>query len=183
MPLKRNILVVANQTVGSEELRRELRDLREQGPTAVTLLLPARLTDLAEQRLLHAVAELREDGLEVEGKVANPDPFLAVHEAWHPSLYDEILISTLPTTSSRWLKADLPSRIERHTGALVSVVSGRPRVDTGVEEESASVRPIVTASLSPDRDVITVELSSEPKFTEADVEAVLAALAERGRAA
>jgi hypothetical protein len=183
MPLKRNILVVANQTVGSEELRRELRDRCAQGPTTVTVLLPHRRTELAEQRLRRAVAELREDGLEVDGKVANPDPFLAVHEAWHPAKYDEILISTLPTASSRWLKADLPSRIERHTGALVAVVSGRPRAADAIEEVTAAVRPTVTASLSQDRNVITLALTTEPRFTEADVEAVLAALADRGRAA
>ncbi len=183
MPLKRNILVVANQTVGSVELRRELRERHARGPTAVMLLLPQRRTEVSEQRLLHAIAELREDGLEVEGKLANPDPFLAVHEAWHPSMYDEILISTLPTASSRWLRADLPSRIERHTGALVSVVSGRPRAAGAITEAAAPGSPMVTASLSHDGDVITLALLSEPKFTEADVEAVLAALADRGRAA
>ncbi len=183
MPLKRNILVVANQTVGSEELRRELRDRSAQGPAAVTLLLPHRKTDLAEQRLRRAVAELHEDGLEVEGKIANPDPFLAVHEAWHPAMYDEIVISTLPTASSRWLKADLPNRIERHTGALVTVVSGRPRVADAVADPHASTGAAITASLSQAGDVITLALSSESRFTEADLQAVLAALADRGRAA
>ncbi|MGO9752041.1 MAG: hypothetical protein ACLP8S_09155 [Solirubrobacteraceae bacterium] len=183
MSWKRKILVVANQTVGSEELRRELRDRSEQGPTAVTLLLPHRPTALAADRLRLALAELRDDGLEVDGRLANPDPFLAVDEAWDPSLYDEILVSTLPTARSRWLKADLPQRIERHTGALVSIVSGRARAATDAALFSGLERSSVTASLSETGDVITLQRTSDPKFTAADVEAVLAALSERGKAA
>jgi hypothetical protein len=131
MAWKRNVLVVANQTIGSAELRGELRVRCQQRPTAITLLLPDRRTAEAEERLLRALAGLRDDGVEVEGRLANPDPFLAVHEAWDPAAYDEILISTLPTARSRWLEAGLPRRIERHTGALVSVVSSRQRTPIG----------------------------------------------------
>jgi hypothetical protein len=131
MEWKRNVLVVANRTIGSTELRDELRVRCQQRPTTITLLLPDRHTAEAEERLQRALAELREDGVEVEGRLANPDPFLAVHEAWDPAVYDEILISTLPTARSRWLEAGLPRRIERHTGALVSVVSGRQRTAAG----------------------------------------------------
>jgi hypothetical protein len=144
MSWTRNVLVVANQTVGSGELRGELRDRCQQRPTAVTLLLPHRRTGEAEERLRRALAELREDGLNVEGRLANPDPFLAVHEAWDPALYDEILISTLPSGGSRWLSVDLPRRIERHTGALVSIVSGRQRTAAGIWEASAADRAMVT---------------------------------------
>jgi len=70
---------------------------------------------------------LRADGLEVQGRLANPDPFLAVDEASDRTCYDEILISTLPTSTSRWLSIGLPLRIERDTGSLVTVVSGRPQ--------------------------------------------------------
>jgi len=144
MSWTRNLLVVANQTVGSEELRGELRDRCQRRTTAVTLLLPHRRTAEAEERLRRALAELREDGLDVEGRLANPDPFLAVHETWDPALYDEILISTLGSARSRWLSADLPRRIERHTGALVSIVSGRQRTAAGIGEASASDGATVT---------------------------------------
>lgn len=183
MSWKRKVLVVANQTVGSAELRRELRERSEQGPTAVTVLLPHRPTALAADRLRLAIAELREDGLEVDGRLANPDPFLAVDEAWDPAMYDEILVSTLPTSRSRWLKADLPQRIERHTGALVSVVSGRARPASDTPLSPVFERASVTASLSQTGDVITLQRTSDPKFTAADVEAVLAALSQRQEAA
>ncbi len=180
MPWKRKILVVANQTVGSEKLRQELRDRSRQGPTAVMLLLPHRPTSVAEDRLRVALAELHEDGLEVQGRLANPDPFLAVDEAWGPALYDEILVSTLPSSKSRWLKADLPNRIARHTGAIVSVVSGNPYADA--VDPSPSEPIDVTASLSQAGDVITLKRASDP-FTAADVEAILAALSQRKQAA
>lgn len=190
MSWKRKILVVANQTVGSEELQRELCDRSMKGPTAVTLLLPHRRTDVAQQRLRMALEELREDGLEIDGRLANPDPFLAVDEAWDPALYDEILVSTLPSARSRWLRTDLPHRIERHTGALVSVVSGRPRTAAGevtvadpALDGAGPPEATVTASLSRSGDVITLARTSDPMFTSADVEAVLAALSERARAA
>ena len=143
MGWKRNVLVVANQTIDSEELRDELRVRCGQMPTTITLLLPHRPTAEAEERLRRALTELREDGVEVEGRLANPDPFLAVHEAWDPALYDEILISTLPTARSRWLEAALPRRIERHTGALVSIVSGRPRITADPASVSAPQRATV----------------------------------------
>jgi hypothetical protein len=131
MPWKRNVLVLANRTIGSVELRDELLARGRQTPTAITLLLSDRHTSEAEERLRGALAELRGGGVEVEGRLANPDPFLAVHEAWDPAVYDEILISTLPTGRSRWLEAGLPRRVERHTGALVSIVSGRVRMTAG----------------------------------------------------
>ncbi len=180
MPWKRKILVVANQTVGSGKLREELRDRSAQGPTAVTLLLPHRPSSIAEDRLRVALAELQEDGLEAEGRLANPDPFLAVDEAWGPALYDEILISTLPSAKSRWLKADLPNRIARHTGAIVSVVSGNPQAEDSAPSRFEPVA--VIASLSQAGDVITLQRASDP-FTAADVEAVLAALSQRRQAA
>jgi hypothetical protein len=137
MAWKRNVLVVANRTIGSAELRNELRARCEQGPTSITLLLTDRHTGEAEDRLRRALTELREEGVEVEGRLANPDPFLAVHEAWDPAIYDEVLISTLPAATSRWLEAGLPRRIERHTGALVSVVSGPQRIAAVTASRSA----------------------------------------------
>lgn len=143
MAWKRNVLVLANRTIGSAELRHELRIRSQAGPTAITLLLSDRRTSEAEERLRRTLVELREDGIQVEGRLANPDPFLAVHEAWDPAAYDEILISTLPTARSRWLEAGLPRRIERHTGALVSIVSGRPRTTAVAASGSAPERAAV----------------------------------------
>jgi hypothetical protein len=75
-----------------------------------------------EQRLDRAVQGLREVGVPVEGVVGDPDPMLAVQDAWDPRRYDEVIVATLPTGVSRWMAADLPHRVERFTGARVTHV-------------------------------------------------------------
>ncbi|HEV3228017.1 MAG TPA: hypothetical protein VGY97_00985 [Solirubrobacteraceae bacterium] len=123
MAWKRSVLVVANQTATSPQLREALRVRHEQRPTSFILLVPAGRRPEALELVDRVVAELRGDGLDVTGCVGDVDPFYAVHEIWDPGSYDEILISTLPTGSSRWLRSNLPRRVERLTGALVTHVS------------------------------------------------------------
>jgi hypothetical protein len=36
-----------------------------------------------------------------------------VNEAWDPRRYDEIIVSTLPTGASRWLRIDVPRRLQK----------------------------------------------------------------------
>ena len=73
-----------------------------------------------------ALARLREAGLEADGQVGAPDPIVAVTEAWDPKRYDEIIVSTLPMQLSKWLRAGLPERIGKLTGAPVSHVVSQP---------------------------------------------------------
>jgi hypothetical protein len=85
---------------------------------------------------------LRADGLEVEGSIGEADPLFAILSLWDPAEFDEILLSTLPVGASRWLRADLPRRVERLTGALVShVVSGPGRQASRLGETAASGFP------------------------------------------
>ena len=53
------------------------------------------------------------------------DPACAVIEVWDPRRWDEIVVSTLPTGTSRWLQIDLPHRIARAVDAPVSHVESR----------------------------------------------------------
>ena len=53
------------------------------------------------------------------------DPACAVIEVWDPRRWDEILVSTLPTGTSRWLQIDLPHRIARAVDAPVHHVESR----------------------------------------------------------
>jgi hypothetical protein len=70
---------------------------------------------------------MREAGLDnVEGRVGDPDPIVAVMDAWDPMKFDEIIVSTLPTGSSRWLGIDLPHRLEKLTSVPVRHVVSRP---------------------------------------------------------
>jgi hypothetical protein len=126
----KNILVVANLTAASDELCRALADRAAQDPASFTLLVPATGADLAaaQQRVSAAVARLREAGLEAQGSVGNGDPIVAVSEVWDPRRYDEIVVSTLPLHVSKWLRAGLPERIYRLTGAPVThIVAAAPK--------------------------------------------------------
>jgi GABA permease len=73
----------------------------------------------ARRRINAALGRLREGGLEVQARVGDPDPVVALRDAWDPARYDEIIVSTLPSRVSRWLQIDLPRRAERLTGAPV----------------------------------------------------------------
>lgn len=145
-----NILVVANQSLTGDALAQFVKDRMAQGPCAFTLVVPAtaradlsgpytaappyaarapRDTDedyaLARKQLEVGLDELRRIGATVEGDVGDPDPLQAIHDvlAWHT--FDEIVVSTLPGTVSRWLRQDLPHKIERRFHLPVRVVTAR----------------------------------------------------------
>ncbi|MGI9098788.1 MAG: hypothetical protein ACR2H2_09920 [Solirubrobacteraceae bacterium] len=127
------LLVIANRTIDSDEIRNAIVDRAAAGPVQVTLVAPAssgtgppsaRRTATA-QRLEGAVQRLREAGVPVEGIVGDPDPMVAVQDAWDPRRFDEVIVATLPTGVSRWMAADLPHRVERFTGARVThIIAG-----------------------------------------------------------
>jgi hypothetical protein len=124
------LLVIANRTVESTEIRDAIVDRATAGPVQVTLVAPAsggagsaRVSRMeTAQRLERAVQELTEAGVPVEGVVGDNDPMVAVQEAWDPRRFDEVIVATLPTGASRWMAADLPHRVERLTAARVTHV-------------------------------------------------------------
>ena len=129
-----SLLVVANVTAGSDELTACLRERSEQAACRFTLVMPASGAE-ARKRLDDALTRMREAGLEnVEGRVGDPDPVVAVMDMWDPMKFDEIIVSTLPTGTSRWLGLDLPHRLEKLTSVPVRHVVSHPpqqQVPTG----------------------------------------------------
>jgi hypothetical protein len=124
-----SVLVVANVTAGSDELLDALRKRAEEGSCRFTVLVPAHGVG-AQERLEAALEGMRSAGLEhVTGQVGDQDPVVAVMEAWDPMKFDEILVSTLPTGSSRWLEANLPRRLEKLTSVPVRHVISTPKVE------------------------------------------------------
>jgi hypothetical protein len=124
MPFKTKVLVLANQTANSEGLTEALRRRAERGDVTFMLLVPTGRggSREAHDQLGEGLRRFTEAGLEVEGRVCDADPIVAVHEIWDPGEFDEVIISTLARDSSRWLEADLPHRIARLTDAPVEHV-------------------------------------------------------------
>jgi len=134
MTWKRNVLVVANLTAGSDDLIAHLQckaAADSDRSTQFTLLVPATHSaggrEAATRSLADALERFKESGLEAEGMIGDSDACLAVSEIWDPKRYDEIVVCTLPLGSSKWLHAGLPERIGKLTGAPVSHVVSRPR--------------------------------------------------------
>jgi hypothetical protein len=139
------ILVVANRTAESVELLEALRERAGQGDAVFTLLVPATphgvawAADMhsgsseAEGHMQNAVDRMRSAGLDVEtGKVGDPDPIAAVQDEVNFASYDEVVVSTLPGGISKWLKLDLPHRVERVTGLPTThVVAQEAKVPSG----------------------------------------------------
>ncbi len=125
MALKCSILVLANRTALSAGLEAALRAQATKAPTMFTLVLPIGRNAEAQRLAQETAEQLSASGLEVRGLAGDPDPLRAVVEVWNPAEFDEIIVSTLPASASRWLRASLPAQIGRHTGALVHLVEAR----------------------------------------------------------
>jgi nucleotide-binding universal stress UspA family protein len=134
---KARILVVANRTAESEELLDALKARAAKGPATFNLVVPSTPHGVAWAADMHsggeeadahmqtAVDRLRDAGLDVEGQTGDPDAWCAVQDAINlTGPYDEVIVSTLPVKLSKWLKMDLPHRVERGTGLPVTHVIG-----------------------------------------------------------
>jgi hypothetical protein len=139
MAWKYSVLVVANVTATSPELIESLKERAGREACKFALLIPAPAgssagREAARTRLEEVLDSLRAEGLEVDGQVGDQDPVVAVHEVWDPKTFDEVIVSTLPTGSSRWLAIDLPHRVEKISGVPVKhVVAQPPRPPAKVE--------------------------------------------------
>jgi hypothetical protein len=116
-----HVLVVATVTAASDDLLAALRERAHRGsvPVDFLLVMPASGPDTAsvEPRLEEALERWREAGLNAKGVVGDGDPVQAVAEEWRPGRFDEVIVSTLPGQTSRWLRCDVPYRI----GALTDL--------------------------------------------------------------
>ena len=128
-------LIVANQTLDTDELTEAVRHRIAAGAIEFYVVVPATpLTDqaavpgayadqgpspqdrayaVAHQRLDQALDNLRELGVTVGGEVGDADALEAVREALGRFDAEEIIVTTLPLGLSHWLRRDLPTRLRR----------------------------------------------------------------------
>jgi hypothetical protein len=149
----RQILIVANQTLGGDELAALVRLRVEEDLTEFFLLVPilpaskrserptfalstgvplpmtrqlpdeATRADAARSRLQTGLDRLRRLGVLAEGEVGDSDPLVAIDKVLARRPIDEIIISTLPPGVSRWLRQDLARRVQRRPNLPVTVVT------------------------------------------------------------
>jgi hypothetical protein len=119
------VLVVAHKTAATPSLLDTVRERAARGPARFTLLVPNAahglhvVVDAEDQntneadQVLELAIPLLEDaaGGPVEGMVGDPSPMNAIQDAINIYGFDEVIISTLPTTVSKWLRLDLPSKV------------------------------------------------------------------------
>lgn len=135
----RRYMIVANQTLGGDDLLQVVKERMATGPSEFWVLVPATpVKDFApnivpmpvmggvptlpsspeagrraaETRLQSELKRLRAVGATVDGEVGDPDPVRAVGATLQNRQFDEVIVLTLPTHVSRWLHQDLPRRLE-----------------------------------------------------------------------
>jgi hypothetical protein len=144
----RRYLVVANQTLGGEQLTAKLDECIRAGPCRFYLVAPVTNTEASDQwftgglegvlpeayriarslaggRLQHELTRLRDAGAEADGEVVDPVPIDAIRRVAAREEADEIIVSTLPRRLSRWMAMDLPHRIRRSVTIPVIHVTGQ----------------------------------------------------------
>jgi hypothetical protein len=139
----KRILVVAHRTAATPALIDAVRERAARGPATFTLLVPNpahglhRVVDPEDQEeseaqtVLDLALPLLEDaaGGHVEGIIGDPEPLNAIQDAVNLHGFDEIIISTLPKRVSRWLKLDLPSKLNG-LGLPVTTITAKDRAET-----------------------------------------------------
>jgi hypothetical protein len=134
------VLVVAHKTAATQQLLDAVRERASRGSATFTLLVPNAATGLhkfvdpedqggedSSTVIEKAVPLLSEAaGTPVEGIVGSTAPLSAIEDAINVRGFDELIISTLPTKLSHWLKLDLPAKA---TGLGLPVTTVTPTDD------------------------------------------------------
>jgi hypothetical protein len=151
---ERRILVIANETVGGQTLRDEIRRRSEGYEEEVLVVCPAlnspirhwasdedRARANAQQRLDASLARLAEAGIEARGQVGDCEPLQAIEDSVRTFGPDEIIISTHPEGRSNWLEKGVVSGArERFAVPITHVVVDLEAEREEVREEREEVR-------------------------------------------
>ena len=132
---ERRVLVVANETVGGQELLSAISTLALSQRTQFLVVCPALNTRLktftsdedpareaAQQRLDETLARLASVGIEARGEVGDGDPLVAVDDAVRTFGPNEIVVSTHPPGKSNWLERGVVESVRAHYDVPVTHV-------------------------------------------------------------
>jgi GABA permease len=134
----RTYFVLANRTLFEEALEDAIRERMAQGPSRFHLIVPASppprqgfksWTDgeavaIARGRMDEMLERMRAFGAECDGEVGDAHPQLAVEDAIRSGREpDEIIVSTLPSGVSKWLRLDLMRLLSRYDVPVTHLVS------------------------------------------------------------
>jgi len=111
-------LVVATQTVASEDLISRLKAKATEKPHRYTIISPKSGEISREEvceRLARALAELYRSEIDATGQPMSPEPYAAIENAIEHYRIDEILISTFAGAKSKWLEEGLIERVKERT--------------------------------------------------------------------
>ena len=139
------VLIVAHKTAATAPLLDAVRERASRGPATFSLLVPNSVEGLhrivdpedqgtsgAETVVEQALPRLRDAaGSDVEGTVGSSEPMSAIHDAINLRGVDEIILSTLPTHLSQWLKLDLPSKVAGLGLPLTTVTPSDDEIEAG----------------------------------------------------
>jgi hypothetical protein len=129
-----NVLVLANETIGGKPLLDAILQRHEQGDAEFFIVVPRTrprygnvvydeaVRSSAQVRVDLALAFARQHHIKATGEVGDEDPFNAAMDAVGEFAIDEIILSTHPSTSSGWMRRDLPERIREASGLPVNHV-------------------------------------------------------------
>jgi hypothetical protein len=131
------VLVVANRTLQGEELAARLRRRGDSQLRIVAPILVSRVRYLASdidrelreahERLEHALAWARSEGVQASGRVGDPNAALgAIEDELRLFAADEVLISTYPPGTSNWLETNIVGRLQEELDIPVTHVIVAP---------------------------------------------------------
>ena len=170
----RTILAVANQTLAGPKLIARAREEAAKGPLRVVVCVPRQnpshgniiyadtVFDAAQVRVDLARGVLREVGIDAIGEVGDPDPYTATMDMVAEYSPDHIIVSTLPVTTSGWLRRDYVQRIEDAVDVPVEHL-----ITDLSEEQSPFDTTLVLANRTTGSDALLDELAAEASREEA----------------
>jgi hypothetical protein len=117
-------LVMANQTVAGGELVERLKALAAEGPHRFIIVVPqddgdGRAVKAARARLRRLLDSLAQAGIVAAGMIGDPDPYTAAMNAVQYFHISQIVISTLPEGTSKWVADKLVERVQKDSGKPV----------------------------------------------------------------